>query len=463
MNNEKIYTAADFASYHAGTMPAQDMHALEKAALEDPFLSDALDGYVHTNTAVADTESLREKLLPKEKSETKVVAIPSNKNWMRAAASIVIVFGLGYLFYSINKKDDTESSLADNKIQQEVKANTPIADTNKIDAEINTAATSKPQGLLTEIQTNSTPVSGNIKLDTTSLQLVDNNFSTTSGAVAQPAAPATMEAYKTEEVAADLVAKQLEKKDADDSKSKEKFKDYTLNNRAQQNGLTNYYNYNGVVQSATGGPMQNATIKLNNTNIATQTDSKGRFSFKATDSVASVSIAAVGYDKKEALLNSNFTQVLKLDNKNSNLDEVVVTGYGNKAKRSVAASSTTLAEKALAGKIAGAKTTPDAEDKFAVFKKQKAVEKDSARFNLEAKSFYNYLKENIKPELDEFGIEYEGQVILSFTVNKHGDPRDIKVVKSLNEKCDAQAKRLLESGPSWYFPKGERRTVIIEF
>jgi hypothetical protein len=460
MNNEKIYTAADFASYHAGTMPAQDMHALEKAALEDPFLSDALDGCVHTNTAVADVESIRERLLPKEKSETKLVAIPSNKNWMRAAASIAIIFGLGYLFYNINKKDDTEASLADNKIQHEMKSNTTTTDTNKIDAEASIANTQNLQGLVTE--SNTAPINGSIKLDTTNLQLADNNFR--PSIVAPPAAPATMEAYKTEDAAADLVVNQVEKKDVDDVKSKEIFKDYTLNNRAQQNGLTNYYNYNGVVQSATGGPMQNATIKLNNTNIATQTDSKGRYSFKATDSVASVSIAAVGYDKKEALLNSNLTQVLRMDNKNSNLEEVVVTGYASKARKSVAASSSTpLSEKVLPGKISGAKTTLDAEDKFAVFKKQKTVEKDSSRYNLEAQSFYNYLKQNIKPEVDDFGVKYEGQVILSFTVNKHGDPRDIKVVKSLNEKCDTQAKHLLESGPSWYFPVGERRTVVIKF
>jgi CarboxypepD_reg-like domain/Gram-negative bacterial TonB protein C-terminal len=458
MNNEKIYTAADFASYHAGTMPAQDMHALEKAALEDPFLSDALDGYVHTNTAMADIETLKGKLLPKEKDETKVVAIPSNKNWMRAAASIIIVFGVGYLFYNINKKDNADSSLADNKIQQEIKVDSIIAEPNKMDGETKVATT---QGLTTESQTNSTPSNGFIKLDTTTLQLADNNFSTTPSTVTQPAAPATMEAYKTEEVAADLVAKQYEKKDADDAKSKEVFKDYTLNSRSQNNGMS-YYNYNGVVQTATGGPMQNATIKLNNTNIATQTDSKGRFSFKATDSVASVSIAAVGYDRKEALLNSNFTQVLKLDNKNSNLDEVVVTAMGSRKKSaSIGSSSVTISDKALEGKIAGVKTNPQEFDKFS--KKQKTVEKDSARFNLEAQSFYNYLKQNIKPEADDFGIEYEGQVILSFTVNKHGDPRDIKVVKSLNEKCDTQAKRLLESGPSWYFPKGERRTVVIEF
>ena len=39
------YTATELMSYHAGTMPPAQMHELEKAALNDPLLQEALDGY----------------------------------------------------------------------------------------------------------------------------------------------------------------------------------------------------------------------------------------------------------------------------------------------------------------------------------------------------------------------------------------------------------------------------------
>ena len=58
----KIYTAADFARYHAGTMPADEMHELEKAALEDPFLADALEGYAYAPAFENDIIELKEKL-----------------------------------------------------------------------------------------------------------------------------------------------------------------------------------------------------------------------------------------------------------------------------------------------------------------------------------------------------------------------------------------------------------------
>ena len=39
------FTAGDFERYHNGSMSPLEMHQLEKAAMEDPFLADALEGY----------------------------------------------------------------------------------------------------------------------------------------------------------------------------------------------------------------------------------------------------------------------------------------------------------------------------------------------------------------------------------------------------------------------------------
>ena len=43
-------------------------------------------------------------------------------------------------------------------------------------------------------------------------------------------------------------------------------------------------------------------------------------------------------------------------------------------------------------------------------------------------------------------------VILGFKVKKNGRPTDIKVIKSLNAKADAEAKRLVKAGPDWILP-----------
>jgi hypothetical protein len=459
MNNEKLYTAADFASYHAGNMPAQDMHALEKAALEDPFLSDALDGYAYANTAVADTVSLNEKLAIKEKAEAKVLSFSSNKTWLRAAASIAIIFGLGYLFYGINKKEEI-TKVAKNEVRQEPKIDSANAQVDKIDSQINTIVA---EGTIAEAKNNNTVSDVKLKFDSTRKQFADNRLSTTPSTVTlqAPAAPAiakagevTLESEVAKSLRRDINTEVLEKQEGN--------KNLSQNNQSQNNA-SNYYNYNGVVQTASGGPMQNATIKLRNSNVAIQTDTRGRFNFRATDSVANISIAAVGYDKKEVLLNSNASQILRLDNKSTNLDEVVVTGYGARAKKSITGNSTTISEKKLEGKVAGVKVSNDAYDRNIALKKTKALNIDSVRFNTEKQSFYNYLQQNIKPEFDDNGNEYKGTVILSFITNKKGKPIKIKVEKSFNDACNEQAITLLQQGPRWSKNLEERKRVEIQF
>jgi hypothetical protein len=58
----KQYTADDILKYHQGMLNANEMHALEKAALDDPFLSDALDGFENNEYAQRDINELKEKL-----------------------------------------------------------------------------------------------------------------------------------------------------------------------------------------------------------------------------------------------------------------------------------------------------------------------------------------------------------------------------------------------------------------
>jgi len=67
--NQEKYNASDFARYHSGTMPPDEMHALEKAALEDPFLADALDGYAFSKKPEKELDEIRMRLDKKRKQQ----------------------------------------------------------------------------------------------------------------------------------------------------------------------------------------------------------------------------------------------------------------------------------------------------------------------------------------------------------------------------------------------------------
>ncbi len=113
----KTYTATDFERYHSGEMPADEMHSLEKAALEDPFLSDALEGYVNAPDFKADILELKARLEGKRKRKNifSIASVAQNK-WWRIAAILVIIAGVSFLFYKINF-DAKEDSLATNKLR----------------------------------------------------------------------------------------------------------------------------------------------------------------------------------------------------------------------------------------------------------------------------------------------------------------------------------------------------------
>lgn len=109
--NEKKYNAVDFARYHSGIMPPDEMHAFEKAALNDPFLADALDGYIYSKDDEKELGDVRMRLEEK-RNQKKVFSISSLSSgaWWKIAAMFILFAGAGYFFYATNSKK--ENSLA---------------------------------------------------------------------------------------------------------------------------------------------------------------------------------------------------------------------------------------------------------------------------------------------------------------------------------------------------------------
>jgi len=112
-NNIINYTAADIEKYHKGKLSTKEMHDLEKAALDDPFLADALEGYAVSGVnAAADIADLKQRLSEKLEEKAKVIPINSGRNnfrLLRAAVVIAFIAGAGLLIYQFgfnNKKEE---------------------------------------------------------------------------------------------------------------------------------------------------------------------------------------------------------------------------------------------------------------------------------------------------------------------------------------------------------------------
>ena len=95
----KHYTVQDIERYHSGKMSAQEMHALEEAALDDPFLADALEGYTlsvaPSKEVIALENRLKERIDQTGKTRSGIIF----SNWFRIAALLVIIAGAGLFIY----------------------------------------------------------------------------------------------------------------------------------------------------------------------------------------------------------------------------------------------------------------------------------------------------------------------------------------------------------------------------
>lgn len=501
MNKIKTYTAIDFQQYHARTMPAKDMHALERAALEDPFLADALEGYEHTVNAAVEIEKIKEKL-PPYKEEEKIAAVAFNKKlWMRVAASVALFIGLGVLFFNINNNTNKPLAINETTKQNNIDSIKIALGDSALTLELNAVSEGN-------IAQNTLKGTTDVVIQMEALKLPSGNYTTNEATTVYnyTTAPSTttknegesaptviemkdqangkLEFAKFDDVKADSINYRQEvvknlRKDAAVDNDAFANNGRLFNNNAIQNGFYNSYNFSGVVKTPAGGPMQNATIKMRNSNLITKTDNNGRFNFVATDSVAVVSVIAAGYANKDLKLNGfGVTIPVATNSTAANMNEVVVvTGSSALAKKKsqsydVAKVSKEELEKAtpvdltkgLSGKVSGLNVeTKENEKPAGLINTVKQIKIDSTAYKTSVKNFNAYVLKNIIPQFDEKGNEYKGKVILSFTTNKKGAPRKIKTEKSLNKKCDAHAKKLLESGPSWQIKTLEKNTVTIQF
>ena len=125
-----------------------------------------------------------------------------------------------------------------------------------------------------------------------------------------------------------------------------------------------------IVDASNGSPLPGATVQVKGTTKGTVSDLNGKFSI-SVKSGATLVFSYVGYVTQEKVVQPNTTVEIKLQSSASNLNELVVVGYGQTKKSdltgSVASVNTATLPKGLAtsltdvltGKVAGMNITAD--------------------------------------------------------------------------------------------------------
>lgn len=116
------YTYKDIERYHAGQMSPEEMHRMEMAALDDPFLADALEGYTYTSTPKSDLEKLNERLNERTNRKARVIWISKKYNTLKVAAVLIFVIAGSWLLVVSKQKPASDLALekkAEPKINNE--------------------------------------------------------------------------------------------------------------------------------------------------------------------------------------------------------------------------------------------------------------------------------------------------------------------------------------------------------
>lgn len=409
----KTYTATDFERYYSGTMPSGEMHNLEKAALEDPFLADALEGYVYATSFKNDIAELKEKLNETRKKK-KIFSVSSlaQNGWWRIAALFIIIAGAGYFFYKLNYINK-ENSFAQNDIKSGLQKK-DSATTN-----------------------NDSAITNDIAFENQTALKADENK--------KNGLPQTAPEVKQNVLRSDL------KKESEISSDSAKFRsndDYIYNDNDKsvrkeydKTGSVKYL-LKGRVTDEKGKAIAHASVKDKSMTETTLTDSSGYFMLPSADSNTTATVIVTGYATKKVDLQKDKEPVVAMNKSNSNLDAFAAAS-SNQNKN---LEDTTRSLKGLQSKAAG----------IEVYKSKTYPLTTNEKFDA-------YLKENIKPVYDENNKHLTGEVLLSFTINKKSRPRNIKVVKSSCSACVTEAIRLLENGPDWIGKRNSVLATLIKF
>jgi iron complex outermembrane receptor protein len=121
----------------------------------------------------------------------------------------------------------------------------------------------------------------------------------------------------------------------------------------------------GVVTDENNAPIPGANIFVKNTQISTQTDIDGKYSIKVPSNESIIVVSFIGYETGEMKVNAQTKINFQLLPAASNLDNVVVIGYGSSKQKDLTGAVSSLksenfnkgpqltAQQAIQGKMAG--------------------------------------------------------------------------------------------------------------
>jgi hypothetical protein len=413
---------------HSGTLSEQDKLRLVEIAKDDPFVSDALEGFhAHPDEAHAEHLEAIVAKIKQQKRERRRWLIP-NLTVTAIAASILMIVATYAVMTRMQKNTDEtlfvfvapdslaqHDSLAGGMVMES--APQPVDEVNeKMDAPETTAPTVADQKSIVS-KTESKQLKGQPALKKDAAAATDIAISEPTAPSAQPSAlPAAKESATTVyaddkiEVADEDIPVQSKTEMARANRD-EGFYANQMDPALMQSRVIGR-----VADAGSGAPIMSARLAVDYSNQLFYTDIEGSFELHLPQPEAVLQVTYPGYADTALIIRPSEENLLVAMKPGNILSSNVITGAKTK------------------GPVPSGMLNP------------------VTSFH----TFYNYIVAASSLKLTSEASSARRKVTIEFTVRKDGRPKDIKVIESSRDKTyDDEAKRLLESGPDWVCLEGE--------
>ncbi len=419
--------------YLSGKLSGKERNTLEREMEKDPFLADAVEGFVDLSD-----EQVKEDLLDLNRRIEKRAYRGKRIVFYRIAASVAVLFVVTAMFFWLinNKIDDIPGNMQvtesiekkSDQSEKEIPTIGKAEDETEPDEEIAETETEKDSGekeVAEETIIAQEPAEKQITQEFQEKDDAEEYIAVTS----QP-----QDESETEEITIALVEEET-KEDISTVISVQK-KALTAPVAAARRDISqdkamlkkSSGKISGVVVSAEDNePVPGVTITEKGKSMGTVSDPDGKFLIE-TESDSNVTLVAdfIGMEKEEVQVADEENVRIELKPSVSALDEVVITSYGVKGKEGAAETDTMSSENEMNNRASRQKAYPGPD----------------------YGSFREYIQENIKfPDKDS--INDRAVVVLNVTIKKTGEIGDIEVVRTKGGDFSKEAIRLIKEGPAW--------------
>lgn len=427
----------DIKKYLNGELTPAEMHALEKRALNDPFLEDALEGAGQIGSEAFHSDLLNLKASLDDRISEKSGKVVSLWGWtMRIAAGLAIVAISTFVIIQLSgnkNNDDLALQKESPSPKQEEAVTSDSASLSRDDAAGAGVESAKPQ---TSPVTERPKARKEGELAQASKPKVEVGPSASSVAADQaPAEIANAEEQLSEATTgvvtdSTVVARQDAEDDHAASKRKEAEKTFRSRTEdadkrvaASQPALSTSKGYvggvagskviTGRVVSVDGIGLPGVNVMLKNSNIGTVTDGSGNYKITTNEENPDLVYSFIGFTSVEVAAGDKKQVDVQLDEDVSQLSEVVVVGFGSEK------TDETMETVELANPAGG------------------------------RRAFKQYLEKNLQYPEQALAAGVEGKVTIQFTVESTGLLSDFKVIKGIGHGCEDEVIRLVKQGPKW--------------